>query len=367
MRRTVLDLTNDPQFDNHEEIVLFEDDRTGLQALIAVHNTNLGPSLGGCRIFPYGSLEDAIHDVLRLSRGMTYKSALAGLPLGGGKAVIIADARKQKNPAMMEQFGAAVESMQGRYITAEDIGTVEDDMIAVARSTRHVTGLPELPHGTDGVSGNPSPVTAYGTFCAIKAALRHRLGHETMSGLTFAIQGLGAVGYALAKHIYESDGRLIVADVNKAALEKAQAEFGDRVQVVPPDQILFQPCDVLSPCAMGAVLNDTAIPGIHARIIAGAANNQLGSKRHDQMLKDRGILYAPDYAANSGGVTSVGYEYFWRTEQNPYKYPLTMDTMRAHVGKIHGTMLEIFDMAKAENIPTGEAADKLAEKIFRKA
>lgn len=359
-----LDVRSHPSFDAHEEVVQFTDDRTGLKAVIAIHNTRLGPALGGCRFFPYGEFDEALTDVLRLSRGMTYKSALARLPLGGGKAIIIGDPRQIKTDALMESFGAAVESLQGRYVTAEDVGSNEHDMVAISRRTGHVTGLPALAEGVEGVSGNPSPLTAYGCFFGIKACAVERFGSESLDGKTVAIQGMGAVGYALAQYLVGTGARLIVADVHRDALDRAQKEFGERVRIVEPHDILAAEADILAPCALGAILNDRTIPTLRATIVAGAANNQLAEKRHDLLLKERGILYAPDYAINSGGVTSVGYEYYWRTGRNPFGHPLTMATMRQHVEKIEATLLTVFGIAKTQNIPTGLAADRLAEEIF---
>lgn len=360
-----LDVGTHTSFDGHEQVVHFKNETTGLNAIIAVHNTNLGPALGGCRFFPYAEFNDAVTDVLRLSRGMTYKSSLARLPLGGGKAVIIGDPRTLKTEALMESFGEAVESLKGAYVTAEDVGTNEHDMIAISSKTKHVTGLLPLAAGEAGVSGNPSPVTAYGVFHGIKACVRERFGSSDLTGKTVAIQGMGAVGYALAEYLVEAGAKLIVADVHVAALDRARQEFADRVQVVDTAQILAADADILAPCALGAILNDRTIPGIKAKIIAGAANNQLAEKKHDKMLKDMGILYAPDYAINSGGVTSVGYEYYWRIGQNKFGYPITTDAMMRHVERIDETLTNVFAISKQQDIPTGEAADQLAEEIFR--
>ena len=360
----VLDVSAHPSFDNHEQVVHFQDDATGLNAIIAVHNTNLGPALGGCRFFPYAEFNDAVTDVLRLSRGMTYKSALARLPLGGGKAVIIGDPRKDKTEAMMESFGEAIEYMKGKYVSAEDVGTNEHDMIAIARKTRHVTGLPALAEGQEGVSGNPSPVTAYGCFFGIKACAKEKFGTTDLTGRTVAIQGMGAVGYALAEYLVQASANLVVADVHQNALEKAQKQFGDKVKIVDTSMILSVEADILAPCALGAVLNDRTLPTIKAKVIAGAANNQLAEKRHDAVLKEMDVLYAPDYAINSGGVTSVGYEYYWRLGKDMGGNSFTTEAMIKHVEKIEETLLSVFGIARSKGIPTGEAADQLAEEIF---
>lgn len=361
----VLDVTNHPSFDNHEQIVHFEDPATGLQSIIAVHNTNLGASLGGCRIFPYASFEDALTDVLRLSKGMTYKSALASLPLGGGKAVIFGNPRQIKTAELFHAFGEAIESLNGAYITAEDVGSAESDMIEIAKKTSYVAGLPEAIHGQeDGVSGNPSPVTAYGVYCGLKACAKEKYGDPSLAGRKVAIQGMGAVGYALARYLVEDGAALVVADLHKEALEKAQAEFADKVSIGDPITIHAEDVDIFAPCAMGAILNDRTIPDIKAAIVGGAANNQLAEPRHDLMLKDRGILYAPDYAINSGGITSVGYEYFARTGRNPYTHPLTSGTMMAHVARIEETLGQVFTLADNKGLSTGEAADQLAREKF---
>lgn len=360
-----LDLQSHPSFDAHEQVVHFRDLESGLNAIIAVHNNNLGPSLGGSRFFPYAEFNDAVTDVLRLSRGMTYKSALAKLPLGGGKAVIIGDPRKDKTDAMMESFGEAVESLKGTYVTAEDVGTNEHDMIAIGRKTKHVTGLPALAQGEEGVSGNPSPVTAYGCFFGIKACVKEKFGTSDLTGRTVAIQGMGAVGYALAQYLVKAGANIIAADVHQNSLEQAKREFGDKVQIIDTSLILSAEADILAPCALGAVLNDRTIPAIKAQIIAGAANNQLAEKKHDAMLRDRGILYAPDYAINSGGVTSVGYEYYWRQGKEMGSNSFTTEAMMKHVEKIEETLLSVFAIARSKGIPTGEAADQLAEDIFK--
>lgn len=365
LKSQILDVSAHPSFDNHEQVVHFQDEAVGLNAIIAVHNSNLGPALGGSRFFSYAEFGDAVTDVLRLSRGMTYKSALAGLPLGGGKAVIIGNPREIKTDAMMESFGQAVESLKGVYVTAEDVGTTEHDMIAISRHTKHVTGLLPLKEGEVGVSGNPSPLTSLGCFYGIKACLKERYSSTDLNGRTVAIQGMGAVGYALAEYLVEAGANLIVADVHHDALDRAKAQFGERVQILDPSLILSAKADILAPCALGAILNDRTIPGLKVDIIAGAANNQLAEKKHDAMLKDLNILYAPDYAINSGGVTSVGYEYYWRVGQNPFGKPLTMEAMTAHVKNIEEILLSVFAIARGKGIPTGEAADQLAENIFR--
>ncbi len=360
---TFPDVTSFPDFADHKKIVEINDPQSGLIGFIAVHSTSLGPSLGGCRVYPYASREAAITDVLRLSRGMTYKSALAGLPLGGGKAVIIADPRSQKTPELMQAFGRAIDALKGTYITAEDVGSTENDMVEIGKFTQYVSGLPHH----KGVGGNPSPYTAYGIFCGMRAAVRHRLGTDDFSGITVAVQGLGAVGYALAKKLHTHGANIIACDVNSDRLDMAKAEMNGLRQV-SLDEIYEVACDVFAPCAMGAVINDKTIQKLKAKIIAGGANNQLADNlKHDEMLKDRHILYAPDYALNSGGVTLVGYEYFQSSGYNPFAHPLTQETVMAHIENIDQTMIRIFTIAEKEGCTTGKAADRLAEKIFKRS
>lgn len=367
VKSRVLDVSSHPSFDAHEQVVHFEDEALGLQAIIAVHNTNLGPSLGGCRIYPYAHFDDALNDVLRLSKGMTYKSALAGLPLGGGKAVIIGNPRTIKSEQFMSRFGEAVESLKGSYITAEDVGSAEEDMIAISKSTSYVAGLPHTDPTSENVAGNPSPVTAYGVYCGLKACAHFVYRDANLKGRKVAIQGLGAVGYALAQYLAQEGAELIVADINPAAIERAKAEFGSRVSVADVSSIHAEDVDIFAPCALGAGLNDTTIPDIRAKIIGGAANNQLAELRHDVALSERGILYAPDYAINSGGITSVGYEYFDRTGRNPYQYPLTRSRMNKHVEGIGAVLERVFTLSRNKGIGTGQAANELAEEIFKGA
>jgi leucine dehydrogenase len=360
-----IDVSSHPEFDSHEQIVEFICDETGLHSIIAVHNTNLGSALGGCRFYPYATRDDAITDVLRLSKGMTYKSALAGLALGGGKSVIIGNPQQLRSPALLTQFANALEHLNGKYVVAEDVGTTEHDMVQISKTTSYVAGLPS-DNDQSHVSGNPSPVTALGTFCGIKACVKHKLNRVDLNGLHIAIQGLGAVGRALADYLLDAGCRLTIADINDANVQSVYNKAPDRVKIVSTDQILQTECDILAPCAMGAILNDETIPQLRTSIIAGAANNQLKQKHHDQKLFDADILYAPDYAINSGGITSVGYEYFARTDRNPYPYELTNANMLHHVHKIEQTLLMIFDISKTQKISTGQAADQLAERIFKK-
>lgn len=344
-----------PEFDNHEHLSFFCDPETGLKAIVAIHNTSRGPALGGCRMFPYATDEQALRDVLRLSRGMTYKSALANLDLGGGKSVIIGDPRKDKTDALMEAMGRHLESLGGRYIAAEDSGTSVPDLKVMGRHTRHVAGIATRT-GFDGnpSNGDPSPATAYGTFIGLKAAVKHKLGRDNLNGLKVAIQGIGNVGFRLAKHLRDAGAELWVYDIHEDNLRRAVDQLGAKPAAA--ENILYLPVDVVAPCAMGAVLNDISIPQLQAPIVAGAANNLLEHPEHDAMLRDRGILYAPDFAINAGGIIDVFYE---RTGATPEK-------VRAHVDTIGDTLTEIFTRSERSGRPTGAIANELAEERFRK-
>ncbi|WP_336366159.1 Glu/Leu/Phe/Val family dehydrogenase [Marinobacter sp. C2H3] len=344
-----------PEFDFHEQVSFVCDAETGLRAIVAIHNTSRGPALGGCRMYPYASDDDALRDVLRLSRGMTYKSALANLDLGGGKSVIIGDPRKDKSDALLAAMGRALERLGGHYIAAEDSGTSVPDLKTMGRETRHVAGIASRT-GFDGQpsTGDPSPVTAYGTFIGLKAAVKHRLGLDDLTGLKVAIQGVGNVGFRLARYLRESGAELWVYDVQPDNLRRAVDELG--AHVASAEDILALPVDVIAPCALGAVLNDRSIPAIRAAIVAGAANNLLDRPEHDQALQQRGILYAPDFAINAGGIIDVFHE---RAGSSP-------ETIRAHVDTIGDTLTEIFERADRSGRPTGEIANALAEERFRK-
>ncbi|CAG0904491.1 unnamed protein product [Cyprideis torosa] len=357
-------------YDDHEHVRRFTlDDGQGnsLVGFIAVHNTNLGPALGGCRMLPYASEAEAINDVLRLSRGMTYKNALAGLPLGGGKAVIIGDHRTQKTADLMQAMGMAVETFEGSYITAEDSGTAEEDMVEIAKYTDHVTGLPpEMLEGNEygELGGNPSPLTALGCYHGIKSAVAYRYkGDKTVADMTVSVQGVGAVGLELAKLLKQDGAKLIITDISEEGLKQAQQELGD-VQIVKPDEIFSVEADIFAPCAMGGILNDETIAQLKVDIIAGAANNQLLSAHHDNMLMDKNILYVPDYVINSGGVICVGYEYFRKSDYNPQDFDIERGVMVAHVERVGQTVGDILRIAQERGLPPGETADKLAEEKF---
>jgi leucine dehydrogenase len=361
-------LTEIPSFDDHEHVRRFEFD-DGIVAYIAVHNTNLGPALGGCRMTNYASEGEAINDVLRLSRGMTYKNAMAGLPLGGGKAVIIGDPKTQKTSALMEAMGVAVESFEGSYITAEDSGSGEEDMVSIAKHTQHVTGLPpeKLTGNEYGeLGGNPSPVTALGCYFGIKATIDYRYGgNKSLSEMTVAVQGVGAVGLELCQLLKQDGASLIIADISEENLALAQKTLSD-VQVVGTDEIFAVEADIFAPCAMGGALNDETISQLKVDIIAGAANNQLLESYHDKMISGKDILYVPDYVINSGGVICVGYEYFRKSSYNPQDFNIERGSMIAHVERIGQTVTNILVEAQKRSLPTGETADQLAEEKFLK-
>jgi leucine dehydrogenase len=335
-------------FREHEQVVFCHDPAVGLRAIVAIHDTTLGPALGGLRVWSYRSEDEALSDVLRLSRGMTYKSALAGLPFGGGKAVLIAG-REARNPALFERFGDFVERLNGRYLTAEDVGTSPNELEWVRRRTRHVVGIAE------GGAGDPSPATAWGVFHGLRAAVRHKLGRDELKDLRVAVQGLGHVGGALCRHLVEAGCRLIVADVDAARARRAAVDFEARV--VCAGDIHKVEAEVFAPCALGAVLNDRTIPELGASIVAGSANNQLAEDRHGEALRERGVLYAPDYVINAGGIINVSLE-------GP-NYDRT--AAFARIARIHDTLLEIFIRADAERLPTNAVADRIAEERLARA
>jgi leucine dehydrogenase len=341
-----MEIFNMREFDAHELIVFGDDAATGLRAVIALHSTALGPAAGGCRMWPYATLTEAVSDVLRLSRGMSYKNAIAGLPFGGGKSVIIADPQKQKTPELFEAFGRFVDSLGGRYLTAEDVGTTMADMASVARATRYVAGLGRAP-GEAG--GDPAPKTALGVHLGIKAAVRFKLGRSDLEGLSVAIQGLGGVGSHLARMLADEGARLKVADVHAAAVRRVCDELG--ASAVAVEDVLAEDVDVLAPCALGAVINEQSIPRLHARIVAGAANNQLAQGQDGQSLLAAGILYAPDYVINAGGIISVSRE---------YRGGATDAQVLEDIGQIPLRLTEIFERARHENRTTNAVADEMA-------
>lgn len=333
-------------FDAHEQVVFAQDPISGLHAIMAIHNTSRGPSLGGCRMWPYPDEAAAITDVLRLSRGMTYKSALANLPFGGGKSVIIGDPKRDKSTALFEAMGRAVDSLGGSYTVAEDVGISVEDVETMATQTRHATGT-----RASGV-GDPSPGTAFGVFHGIRAAVRHRLGRDDLSDIPVAVQGLGHVGYNLCRLLSNAGARLYVSDLDAERSREAARAFDARTVAV--EDIIAAQVEVFSPCALGGVINDAALQRLQAKIIAGAANNQLAEDRHGQVLKDRGILYAPDYVINAGGIINISHAGPAYNEAKAFQ----------HIARIHDTLLAIFQRADKSGTPTSEAANRLAEERF---
>lgn len=331
----------------YEQVVYFYDRDTGLRAVVAIHDTTLGPALGGTRMWAYPSEDEALRDVLRLSRGMTYKSAVAGLNLGGGKAVIMGDPGADKTPALLRTYGRCLERLGGRYITAPDMGTNHHDMDVIAVETGNVVG-------NTGGSGDPSPFTAHGTWLGLKAAVRDVLGRDSLKGITAAVQGVGNVGYELCRYLHGDGAGLIVADINVSAVERAVKDFNARA--VQPEEIYSVPCDVFIPGAQGGVINEFTIPQLKCSIVAGPANNILESDRDGELMHRVGICYVPDYVINAGGLINVA------DQLCGYDRNRVMDK----VSKIHDTVLEVLALARRERIPPYRAAGLLAEERILK-
>jgi leucine dehydrogenase len=327
----------------HEQLVMCYDQSSGYRGIIAIHDTTLGPALGGTRFWHYDSDEAAIVDVLRLARGMTYKNAVAGLNLGGGKAVIIGDNRTTRREMLFRAHGRFVESLGGRYITAEDVGTSTADMDFVHMETEYVSGLPMR-------SGDPSPVTARGVFRAVQASAKEKWGSDSVAGKTIAVQGLGNVGHYLCKELHAAGARLVVTDIDPARIKLVVDECG--ATAVAPDTIYGVAADIFAPCALGGVINDQTIAQLRVQIVAGGANNQLLEERHGDVLEERGILYAPDFVANAGGVINVYGEIAGWTAQRALR----------KADEIYDTTLGVFEIAREQGIPTYLAADRLAER-----
>lgn len=334
-------------FDGHEQVVFCNDKDTGLKAIIGIHNTVLGPALGGTRMWNYANEWEALNDVLRLSRGMSFKSSISGLNLGGGKAVIIGDAKTQKTPELMRKFGEYVNSLSGKYITAEDVGMETKDMDTVREVTQYVTGISEEKGG----SGNPSPITAYGVFMGLKAATKYRFGSDNLEGKKVLVQGIGHVGEVLVQHLTESGAIVTIADINEDRLNAVGQKYG--AKIFTGDDLYSAEVDIYAPCALGATINDATIHKIQAKVIAGAANNQLANEViHGAILKDKGILYAPDFLINAGGVINVYSELA----------NLTRVQVMEKTENIYNTSLEIFKFAETNNITTHQAAMSIAQK-----
>lgn len=337
-----------PEFDQHESVHYFHDAGSGLQAVIAIHSTALGPAAGGCRRWQYVSDAEALTDALRLSRGMTYKNAVAGLPFGGGKSVILASDLAPKSTELFTAFGKAVASLDGRYITAEDVGISVDDMRHVQVETEYVSGLPT---SGDDAGGDPSPWTALGVFLGIKAAAEVRLGSDSLEDLRIAVQGVGHVGLYLCRLLHEAGATLVVADVNQDNLKLARDELP--VTEVSPSDLLFSDVDIVAPCALGNILTSATIPKIRAKVIAGAANNQLATDADGARLAEREILYAPDYVINAGGIISVAHEYRGNSSRSE---------VNTDVSRIPERLRAIFDEAQASARPTNRIADEMAQR-----
>lgn len=341
-----------PSFADHEQVVFCYDKSTGLKAIIAIHDTTLGPALGGTRMWNYQSEAEALNDVLRLSRGMTYKAAISGLGLGGGKAVLIGDSKTQKTPDLFRKYGDFIETLSGKYITAEDVGTSTSDMVFIHERTKHVTGLPENLGG----GGDPSPVTAFGVYMGMKASAKQQFGSEQLKGKRIMVQGVGHVGHNLVRLLTEEGAVVSISDINQDNLNTVASQYG--ASIVSPDLVYDQEVDIYAPCALGATLNTDNIARLKCAIVAGAANNQLADENeHGRMLLEKGILYAPDFLINAGGLINV------YSELKGYNREQAME----HTRKIYDTTLEIFAKAEAGNLTTIQAAKVIVEERLASA
>ena len=340
-----------PDFDDHEGVHFFRDAATGLNAIVAIHSTKLGPAAGGCRYWTYARSSEAITDALRLSRGMSYKNAMAGLPMGGGKAVILADPAGAKTPALLAAFGRAVDSLGGRYVTAEDVGISDADMVEMARQTRHVSGLPVAGKGDAG--GDPGPFTAMGVYLGVKAAVKRGLKRDDMAGVHVAIQGVGSVGGGLARLLAKDGAKLTLADVDAARAQALATELGG--EAVPADAILGIEADVVSPCALGAILTAETIAALRTPVIAGGANNQLATPEDGWRLHQRGIVYAPDYVINAGGIINVGLEYLGHGDRAE---------VESRIAEIPGRLDKVWEESAGSGEPASIVADRMAQRLI---
>lgn len=340
------------EFDNHEHVAFLQDQDSGLKAIIAVHNTHLGPSLGGCRMWPYADSDAALNDVLRLSKGMTYKAAMANLKLGGGKSVIVGDPRKGKSAKMLHAMGDFVQSLAGKYISAEDSGMAVDDLKVMAERCDYISGI-QAKYRYDGgqADGNPAPSTAYGVFVGLKASVEYALQRD-LKGVRVAIQGLGHVGSRLARHLYNEGAELVVTDIYEDSLQMAKTEFN--ASVVKPEEIFSQDVDVFAPCALGAAINPNSLAQLKAKVVAGAANNQLATESLGQQLFEKGILYAPDYVINAGGVIDIYHQ----------RMLSSAIAMRNHIEGIGDTLRQIYQQAEQQERATNLVANQIAESRF---
>lgn len=342
-------------YDDHELVEVVHDRASGLTAIIALHSTHLGPGAGGTRFWHYAEPADAMRDALRLSRGMSYKNAMAGLSMGGGKAVILAPRDRRKTPEMLAAFGSAVDALGGRYVTAEDVGISEADMVEVSRHTRFVSGLP-VAEGEAG--GDPGPFTAMGIYLGIKAAVEHKLGKTSLQGVRVAVQGTGSVGGGVARLLAKDGARLVVADVDEGRARSLALEVDG--EAVAPDQIMSVACDVFSPNALGAILDEEGIARLDCAIVAGGANNQLARSEHGGLLAERGILYAPDYVINAGGIISVALEYLCRTEG----HPSDINEVRKRLAQIPDRLRTIWQESDRTGVSSDIVADRMAQKLI---
>ncbi|HWJ02433.1 MAG TPA: Glu/Leu/Phe/Val dehydrogenase [Verrucomicrobiae bacterium] len=331
----------------HEQVIFNYDKATGLKAIIAIHDTTLGPALGGCRMWDYENEQAALKDALRLSRGMTYKCAVSGVTHGGGKTVIIGDPKTEKSDELFQSLGTFVQALNGRYYTGTDVGTVGMDFVSAAKQSDYLVGLPEEYGG----SGNSAIITAYGAHCGIKATAKEAFGSDSLQGLTIAVQGLGKVGYDLVGRLLSEGAKVIATDVNEDSLRRVKEEYPE-VTVVSPGEIFAVECDIFSPNALGACINDETIPQLKCKAVCGAANNQLAEPRHGDKLQQLGILYAPDYVANAGGLIQVADELQGYNKDRAFK----------NASLIYDILLKIYAIAKEQKIPTYQAADLMIEK-----
>ncbi len=348
-------LWTEADWDAHEQVQVVHDHAASLTAIIALHSTHLGPGAGGTRFWHYSDPSGAMRDALRLSRGMSYKNAMAGLPMGGGKAVILLDKNRRRTPEMLAAFGDAVEALNGRYVTAADVGASEADMVAIRQRTAHVCGLP-VDAGT--VGGDPGPFTAMGIYHGIKAAVAHKLGKDHLKGVRVAVQGCGSVGGGVARLLAKDGARLIVADINEARAKALASEIDGKA--VAADRIMGTPCDVFSPNALGAVLDDAGIAQLDCAIVAGGANNQLARPEHGDQLSGRGILYAPDYVINAGGIINVSLEYLARERAEPSD----INGLRERIAQIPVRLTQIWSQSDASGKGAHTIADAMARKLI---
>jgi leucine dehydrogenase len=337
--------------EGYEQVVFCHDASVGLKAIIAIHDSSFGPGTGGCRMYPYTNEAAALEDVLRLSKGMTYKASISGLKLGGAKAVIIGDPKVQKTPRLLQRFGQFVESLSGNYVTAKDVGIGGPDLQIIRSQTKHVLGI----EGMSGSSGDPSPATAWGVYNGMKAAARIAFGTTSLEGKRIAVQGLGYVSYYLMRHLIDEGASIVGADVDQAAVARCKKQYP--IEIVSPEEIITQQCDIFSPNALGAIINAESIPQLKAKVVAGAANNQLATDEDGFALHRRGIVYAPDYAINAGGLMNIYHELDGYDQTRAYD----------HVAGIHRTIEQILDRSMKEDLPPHLVADKIAEERVAEA